>query len=548
MRAALRAHILRVVSTFLIAVLLVAATACSGKDPSGAAAGQADPAPKPGGRLVIGSISDVDAWNEYMSRSAFSSDILRRIFLRLAYPLGDSRDHPPTYEPSLAESWEFSPNGKELTFELRKAVWSDGRPVSAKDVVFTWKAQTSPDVAWPGAANKTHVVSVVPRGERAVVFRFDRAYPDAFTDAVDGGILPAHVFGAIPFEQWRTHDWSTVRVGSGPFLLDTHRPADEIVLVRNPQYVRAGFPLLDAVTVRIVPDASSLVTQLLGGGVDYMDGVPPRDAARVRAAAGRTLVAYDEPKYDYIGWNGAKVPFDDPRVRRALTLAIDREALVADLLYGFGRVSRGPILSFWWGADASLEPWPHDPDAATRLLAEAGFSPGKDGVLRRDGAPLAFELSTNAGNRLREAMLVKIQEQLARIGVRATPTPLEMKTFMQQNTAGKYDAYLSSWRFAGKIDLRSIFHSSSIPTAGNNVVFYRSAETDRLLDLLDAAPDWKGMVPVLCDIQNGIHQDLPYTFLYETQRLAAAGPRLQGLKIDVPSDPLLRLETYWVTP
>ena len=365
---------------------------------------------------------------------------------------------------------------------------------------------------------------------------------------MDGGILPEHVFRPVPFSEWRTHDWSGVRVGSGPFVLAKHAPGDEIALERNPRYFKEGLPLLDRVVVRIVPDAANLTTQLLSGALDYMEGIAPKDAARVRSAPGVTLLPFDEPKYDYIGWNGSRKPFDEPEVRRALTLAVDRTAIVEDLLYGFGRVSRGPILSFWWGADRELAPLPYDPEEAKRILARAGFAAGKDGTLARNGRPLAFELTTNAGNRLRETVLVKVQEQLSRIGVRVEPRPLEMKTFRQQNMAGDYDAYLGGWRFSGKIDLKSVFGSEAVPPRGNNVVFYRSPALDSLLLEASAAPSWKGMLPPLSKIQRQIREDAPYTFLYETQRIAAAGPRVHGAGIDVPSDPLRRLETYWLEP
>ena len=525
------------------ALALAAIAGCGGPAPEPPAA------PARGGTAILGTISDVDGWNEYLSRQSFASNVHRRIWLRLAQELGDGRDHPPSWDPLLAESWAFSEDGTVLTFRLREALWSDGRPVAASDVVFTWRAQTSSDVAWIGAGSKARVVSVEAADPRTVVFRFDGAYPDAFPDAVEGGILPEHVFGAVPFPDWRSHDWSLARVGSGPFLLERHAPGEEIALARNPRYFREGMPRLDRVVFRVVPDASSLVTQLLAGGLDYVEGVPPREADRVRSASGTRLLAFDYPMYDYVGWNGAKAPLDDPAVRRALTLAIDRKAIVDDLLYGFGRVSRGPVLSFGWGADDDLDPWPFDPAEARRLLKEQGFAPRPgDGTLVRDGKPFEIEMATNAGNRLRESVVVKIQSQLWRIGVRVRPVPLEMQTFVHRNTTGDFDSYVGGWRFSGKIELRPLFGSAETPPRGSNVDRYRSPEVDRLLDAMDRARDWRAAKPALDAIQREIHRDQPYTFLYETQRLAAAGPRLRDVEIDVPADPLARLERWWVAP
>lgn len=504
--------------------------------------------PRRGGTLVIGSISDVDAWNEYLSRQSFASNLQRRIWLRLARELGDSRDHPPSYAPLLAESWLVAPDGRSITFRLRQAAWSDGTPITSADVRFTWIAQRDPNVAWVNAATKERIVDVETPDPRTAVFRFDGAYAGAFADAVEGGILPRHVFEAVPFERWQTTDWSAAAgVGSGPFVLERHRAQDEIVLVRNPRYFDPDLPFVDRVVVRIVPDATNLLTQLLSGQVDWVEGVAPREAARVRAAAGTTLIAFDYPMYDYIGWNGANPPFDDKNVRRALTLAIDRRAIVDDLLYGYGRVSTGPILSFWWGADPTLEPLPYDPAEARRLLESAGFAPGPDGVLARRGKRLAFDLTTNAGNRLREAVLIKVQEQLRGIGVEVRAQPLEMQTFVQRNNAGQFDGYLGGWRFSGKVELAGIFGSGAMPPNGNNIVRFRSEAVDRLIERLGAASDWTRMRPLYAEIAREIREAQPYTFLYETQRLAAAGPRVRGASVEIPSDPLAGLERWWLS-
>ena len=241
--------------------------------------------------------------------------------------------------------------------------------------------------------------------------------------------------------------------------------------------------------------------------------------------------------FDYVGWNGAKKPFDDPEIRRALTLAIDRRAIVEDLLYGYGKISTGPLLSTWWAADPTLVAFPYDPDEARRILAAKGYDTHH---------PLAFELTTNVGNRVREAVTLKIQEQLSRIGVKVAPRSFEMKAFRERNVAGNYDAYVAGWRFNGKLDLASIFGSKAVPPAGSNVVAYRSAEADRLLAAIGAAADWTQAKDAYAKLAQRIHEDQPYTFLYEGKRIAAFGPRLRGLRIDVPSDPLARLESCWI--
>lgn len=520
-----------------MAALALSLGACSGGGGSPAPPSQADTLPARGGTLVIGSTSDADAWNEYVSQQTLAINLLRRIYARLAQEQGDSREHPPSFAPLLAESWSFSADGLTLSFKLKDATWSDGTPITAKDVRFTWTAQTSPAVSWTGASFKERITDVQVVDPHTVAFRFDRSYPEMLADAVEGGILPEHVFGPVPFDAWRTNDWSQVRIGSGPFLLDRWRPGEEIVLVRNPRYVDPERPFVDKVVVRIVPDIGNLETQLAAGALDYVEGVPPQDAERLARTKGLALLTFENPMFDYVGWNGRKKPFDDPEVRRALTLGIDRKAIVDDLLYGYGRVSSGPLLSTWWAADPSLAAFPYDPDEARRILAAKGYD---------QKHPLAFELTTNAGNRVREAVTLKIQEQLGRIGVKVSPRTFEMKAFRERNVAGNFDAYVAGWRFNGKLDLASIFGGKALPPAGSNVVAYRSAEADRLLAAIGAAADWPAAKDAYAKFARRIHDDQPYTFLYEGKRIAAFGPRLRGMRIDVPSDPLARLESCWI--
>jgi len=519
--------LLRPAAALLLVAALAAVSCGRGEDQAGSAA-----KPRRGGTIVLGSITDVDSWNEYRSQQSFAVNLLRRVFLRLALEPGSPEAGPDAYTPLLAESWSFSEDGLALTFRLREATWSDGRPIRAEDVRFTWLAQTSAEVAWIGASAKEHVTDVEVVDPRTVIFHFDLDYPYQLADAVDGGIIPQHVFGEVPFDRWTTHDWSQYSIASGPFMLESHQSKVETVLVRNPRYFAEGLPMADSVVVRYVPDVGNLLTQLLAGDIDYVEGVPPRDAARLTGNAELTLIPFDYPGYDYLGWNGTKPPFDDPELRRALTLALDRQALVEDLLFGYGRVANGPLPSSWWGAARDIEPWPYDPDEARRILSAKGYD-GNDA-----GRALELELLTNSGNRLREDMLVKIQEQLSRVGVRAQVRPLEMRTMREKVTAGDYDAYLGGWVFSGRVEL-AVFFKTGAPY---NVVGYSSDEADRLFAELEVCADWEAMASLLRGVQQRIHEDQPYTFLYELKRVAAHGPRVAGVEIDIPSDPLARLE------
>ena len=525
--------------SLVVVAALASVAACSGGDEPPAPPGAETP--KAGGTLVIGSITDVDSWNEYISQQSFAHFLLRRIFLRLAEQKPGPLSHPDGYEPSLAESWEASEDGLALTFHLREASWSDGTPISAADVRFTWQAQTSEHVPWINAESKTRIRDVEVVDARTVRFHFDAVYPYQFIDAVEGGILPKHVFGEIPFERWKDHDWLSAKVGSGPFVPSSHRPGEQLELLRNPNYYRSGRPYLDRIVVRVVPDISNLITQLRSGEIDYLENIPHRDAQRLAADGKITVVPFDYANYEFIGWNGAKAPFDNAEVRRALTMAIDRQALVDELMAGHAKIGAGPAPSTWWGADTSLQPLPYDPEAARSILRAKGYATSEG----ETGETLSITLLTNAGNRTREDALVKIQAHLAKVGVDVSIQPLEMRTMRGQVVSGDFDGYLGGWVFAGKIDLYGLFDSAAAPPNGMNVVSYANGEVDALFAQLAEADRWEAMPAILAEIQTRIAADQPYSFLYEAKRVAAHSSLVGGVRIDVPSDPLIHLADYW---
>jgi peptide/nickel transport system substrate-binding protein len=530
-----------VLTRAMACLCLLALQGCGSEDQDPAVV---NAAPTRGGTAVMGSLSDVDTWNEYTSAGRdFANGLHRRLFLRLAQVQGDDRDHPPTYAPLLASAWQFSEDGLSLTFTLNKADWSDGQPITAGDVQFTWRSQTSTELSWGGAAKKSHITAVEVVDAQTVTFHFDSRYPFQLADAVEGGIIPEHSFGKIPYSEWLTHDWSEPAVVSGPFMLERHDPGQEIVLKRNPHYMHAELPLIDRLVIR-VGEINSLLAQLEDGQIDYLEGLTPRDAHALTDDPDLGLIGFNYPKYDFIAWNGARAPFGDPDFRRALTMAIDRDALTSALLYGYGRISTGPVLSFSWGADPALSAWPYDPDIARDALNRLGYGTlDASGAPVGSGEPLKIELLTNLNNRLREDMLVNIQQQLSKVGIEVSIRKAEFGAMIGQVMSGEYDGFLGGWvHSSGVRDIKDVLRSD----AARNVVSYHSERVDQLLDRFDQVENWQAMKPEIAALQQQFHQDQPYSFLYELERIAVHGPRLQGVRIDIPSDPLARLEHWWV--
>ena len=503
--------------------------------------------PVSGGTAVVGVISDLDSWNEYLANQTSSLKVLRRIYLPLARESWGDGGEASVLEPRIAESWSVSGDGLNVTFKLREMAWSDGTPVTADDVRFTWIAQVSADVAWSSADVKSAIRDVRVDDERTVTFVLSHSYPEMMADIVTGGILPQHVFGKIPFAEWQTYDWSTARIGSGPFLLQRYRPGEEVSLTRNPGFYLQNLPHLDRIVYRIVPDLGNLILQLQAGTVDLVEGIPPWQAESLMSVQSLNIREIRTLGYDYIGWNGARPPLDDPEIRKALTMAVDREGIVEELLYGHGRVSPGPVPRSY-RVPVNGDAWPYDPDRSRKILAAKGFKLN-DGVLHRNGVPFEIEMSTNAGNELRNMVMVRVQEQLKQIGVDVQLLPpMQMSAFVDRNKAGDFDAYVAGWSFEGKVELRLLFASGSTPPHGYNIVRYHSADFDDAIEALEQASTLEAMAGALQRVHDRIHADQPYTFLFEASRLVASSTRLHDLALDVPGDALAELEQAWIDP
>lgn len=538
----------RLVSLLAPLGLLVA---CGGTSPPPAPENAPSDAPRRGGTAVVALSADLAGVNPLVSgQSRLSGDLQRRLFASLFEERPDFASGPPSFGPALAERWSWSADHRELLIELRtNARWSDGRPVTAADVVWTWERQVDAAVAWRYAQSKESILAVEALAPHRVRVRFRHAYPGQLTDLNEGPILPRHAWSDLPAGLWQQRaEWFRDHlVTSGPFTLAEWRAGERLVLERNPLWYEEGLPRLDRVVFQVLPDKASQLAHLSSGVVDLVDQVPPDRAAALAARPDLELLSYWPRQYDFICWNTTRPLFADPEIRRALTLAIDRTALIDALWHGYARVGVGPILRSVWAVHPELEPWPYDPQAARRILERHGWIDSDDnGTLDRRGRDFHFTLLTNASSEVRHDAALMIQQQLARVDIRMEIRSLEFNTLAELSERHDFDAQIGAWAIDTSLDLAYAFHSDSIE-GGYNFGGYANPEVDALIDRFNRAPDARAALPLLHRLQEILHREQPYTFLWEPQRLVVIDRALRDVEPDALST-FSNLRRWWLAP
>lgn len=468
----------RVLRIALLAAALAAPGCGGGKDAGGG--GAAAPA-----QLVIGVSSDPDHLNPLVAGTAFGVDLCDMLFLRLAH-----WGPPPAYDfvPVLAESWDLSADGLALTYHLRHDVtWSDGVPTTAADVVFTFERARDPKVPFANRSRLRLIESCTAPDEWTVVFRFsERSWEPVFTTGFP--VVPEHLLKDVPPEQMDSCAFDRAPVGNGPWTLHEWVRAERVVFAAN-DACALGRPVYDRVVFRIIPEETTLRTELLTGGVDVYDRHPNKWYREDSQRPDLRFTRMSDKGYVYIGWNQKNPRFQDPRVRRALTLATDRQGILTAFRGGFGEVSAQPLFAGHPDYDPDLKPLPFDPDSAARLLDEAGWT-GRDpdGVRTRDGTRLEFTYMLIAANEISEEISTMTQAEYRKLGIGVTSESYEWTVYIQRLREKRFDATILARRGDLLFDPEDVFHSRAIVGQYNDISF-GNAVTDSLIDLAKSTPD-----------------------------------------------------------
>ncbi len=381
----------------------------------------------------------------------------------------------------------ISQDGLTLTYHLRHNVlWQDGVRFTSADVKFSYDAIMN---------NRNNVVSrhgfdlvrsVATPDAYTVIFHMKQPFAPAintlFAESDSPyGIVPAHILAKYP--DINNVPYNSNPVGTGPFILKEWARGDHLTFVANEKYY-LGAPKLKEIIVKIIPDENTTVNQLRTHEVDWQFEASPQEYAVLKTIPDLRIVLQDQNQYERIEVNTQRPPLDDVRVRQALAYAIDKTKLTTDLTYGSATPADQDLPPFMWAHAKGVMRYPFDLAKARALLHDAGWTPGPDGVMEKNGKRLTLQITYNGSNATRRRAVVSVQSMLRALGVAAEVkpyiasllfAPYGMGGILQ---TGRYDLAWDGWVSGIDPDNSSMFLCSARPPNGNNTSFYCKAEMD----------------------------------------------------------------------
>jgi ABC-type transport system substrate-binding protein len=473
--------------------------------------------PAPATRVLrVAEATDVVTLDPAFAADRPSHSVIGHIYERLMRYEYDPRSGGIRPVPELLRRLEVSADGRTWTFWIQPGrVFSDGNPVDAVAVKYSLERILAPAIGSPyrpllepvqrievGGPDQLRIFTREPYsslGENLA------AYQTAVVSPRAAGRLPLREFGRRP-------------VGSGPYVLDEWLPGQQVVLARNPEF-SGRRPWADRIVFRPIPEAAARVVALEAGDVDVAMRVPAEAVRRLEGRAEFEVLRVPTTFQISFEFNHRRKPFDDPRVRRALNLAVDRRAIVERVLLGAGKVPTGPAPE---GVTyrVALGEYRYDPEEARRLLAEAGYPQGFSTVLWTPAARYGKD----------REVAQAVQAYLGDVGVRAEIRVWEWGAYVSaiarpEKEAGLYLLGVSiptaDWRFYRNF-------RSDAPT---NYSGYRSPEVDRLLDEARATTQEARKQELYARVQRVLWSDAPYLFLYDQVLLVGVRRGVSGVKV-----------------
>jgi peptide/nickel transport system substrate-binding protein len=499
---------------------------------SGAALALALAAPHPAdaqtppGVLVVGQVAEPQALDPHAVTAVNDFRILMNVYDGLVRYASGTLE----VEPALATDWEISEDGTVYTFTLREGVsFHDGTPFDAEAVVFNFERMLNEDHPYhdtgpfPLSFFFSSIETVEAVDPLTVRFTLSEPYAPFLSNlAYPTGLIvsPAAVmehgaeFGRNPS-------------GTGPFTFVEWRSNEAVVIERNADYWD-GAPELEAVIFRPITDANTRVAEMLSGGIDLMVEVPPVALSEFESDSFE-VVEQAGPHVWFLILNMREGPFTEQAVRQAANYAINKTALVEDVLEGTAEVAAGPTPpAFAWAYNEELEPYPYDPDRARELLAEAGV----------ENPEITFYVTEGGSGMLDPvAMGTAIQADLEAVGFDVTIETYEWNTFLGRvnpGLEGEADAAQMAWMTNDPDTLPYLaLRTAAFPENGGfNSGYYSNPEVDALLEEARTATDQDRRAELYREMQAIVQEDAPWVFVANWVQNAVTSDAVENFRLE----------------
>lgn len=437
-----------------------------------------------------------------------------------------------------------APWAVKVIFQVRKGVmFSNGTPLTADDFAYTWEMINNPALDCPRQRNilRDLIRSIQATDEYEVTVTFKQPSFEYFAYAGDFSPMSRRFYSKFTPDE--INDKPGLLLGTGPYRMkdpESWTPGSPLILYRNERYW-GPTPSFDRLVYKEISNDVARLTEFRNGDIDRFTSEPSqfvvlKDDPTILAKAEPYNFSSPTAGYTYIAWpqkrNGKPTLFADKRVRQAMTMLIDRQRLVDEILKGYGQVTTGPFNPLSKQYDHDIKPWSYDPAGAKALLKEAGFvDRDGDGIIDSpEGKPFRFELIyPSGGDRwTRTALLVK--DTLAQAGVIVDAKPLEWSVFVDKLKSGDVDAIALGWTGGIETDVYQMFHSDNIGHGADNFVYYRNPELDALITRARITLDEDARMAIWNQIHAILHEDQPYTFLYTGQALLFLDKRISNVE------------------
>lgn len=492
------------------------------------------------GVLRVGSWEDLDSLNPVLSSQSFVTDVDQMVYSGLI-DYDDRTNAIPDVAlkiPTL-DNGGVSSDGKTITYHLRRGVqFSDGAPLTSADVKFTWQQIMNPNNNLPYRYPYDAVSAIDTPDPLTLVVHLK--YPLAsfianfMRNGNVGSILPEHLLRS--YADLNHIAFNNHPVGSGPFVVARWEPGVLLALKANPHYWR-GPPRLREIRYQIIPSTNTLLTSVRGHDTDLYYDAPEVQYFTLKSLPGVRVTAVPNMVFEHVNFNCQRYPLSDARIRQAIAYSINWKKLVDSVYFGVDQPGMADIAPLSWAFDKSVNPYPLDLAKARALLARAGWLPGPDGAMRRNGERLQLSISTVSGNTSRAKAEELMQEDLRAVGIGLDihnyPADILFATYGSNGILahGRFDLALFAWQYTvPDPDNTLTIGPDQLPPHGENYTFYADPDIGVWQHEAERLYRRDQRRPYYFKIQERIHDAVPIHTIVWRSNIDAVNSDLKNFK------------------